>query len=534
MNFEKLDEYILELQNYQEGRYEYRTLTSKFDITKAIENGKKIVFLKNKLGAKIYLILGGIFLVLGLILAIIFSVNILIFSIIFGIFGAFGLAFIITGLFKMRTSFLVLGPEGIVYKLRGGSIKGFKWEDISLDLGGTISIQIHISMPNGDFIKLAPGDYCSEEFPKSKSHIVFNLHMFTFMLHYKWGKFKPQEINPEEDKQQAKKDINSAENTNIVNDYSLEDLSKEYYKYKEKKYKFGKYGTREQILDEFSKGKIFVLKGGLRIVDWTFVIVFLAIGLIAGIPLSFFYIGLGVFMFCFWAFFASIFFIKLRNLLVISPLGVFYRKILSSGVFSWNNVNNVKGSIRTYRGFSWAEVTIYITYGRKIKFGSNAYLNKEFPKKVKMEMFFTLFYIYFQRGKKKISQSSIQKSVSYSQLKEQLLSPRPKSEVSQLKTEELQPILPISDKKEEKSKINSNSQSTKFPPISELMQKIRSPIPKIKTSQLINGESQPTTSISDKEEEKSDITLYICEYCGFKLTSKVNFCPECGKELIFF
>ena len=59
MNFEKLEEYILELKNYQEGRYEYRTLTSKFDITKAIENGKKIVFLKNKLGAKISFILGG-------------------------------------------------------------------------------------------------------------------------------------------------------------------------------------------------------------------------------------------------------------------------------------------------------------------------------------------------------------------------------------------------------------------------------------------------------------------------------------------
>ena len=61
MNFEKLDEYILELHNYQEGRYEYGTLTSEFDIAKAIENRKKIVFLKNKLGAKVYLILGEFF-----------------------------------------------------------------------------------------------------------------------------------------------------------------------------------------------------------------------------------------------------------------------------------------------------------------------------------------------------------------------------------------------------------------------------------------------------------------------------------------
>ncbi|MCK4286019.1 MAG: hypothetical protein KAX18_07440, partial [Candidatus Lokiarchaeota archaeon] len=465
MNFEKLDEYILELQNYQEGRYEYGTLTSEFDIAKAIENGKKIVFLKNKLGAKAYLILGGVFLVLGLILAIIFSVNILVFSMIFGIFGAFGIALIVTGLFKMRTSFLVLGPEGIVYKLQAGSIKGFKWEKISLDLGGimSFSIQIHIVMPNGDFIKLASGDYCSEEFPKSKSHKMFDRYMSTFMFYYRMGKFKPQEINLEEDKHQVKKDINSAESTNKVNDYSL-DLIKEYDNYKEKKYKFGKYGTREQIRNEFLKGKKFVLKGGLRVGGWILTILMFAIALVSLVavllPNLDPYMGIFILPFIFTFPTGLLSLLTLRRFLVIGPLGVYYRKALSSGVFSWKDVNNIKSFTQTYRGFTIGVIVkIYMPYGRKIRFGSSNYLNKEFPKKIEREMFLTLFYIYSQRRQKKISQSSIKKSVTYSQLKEQLLSSSPKSEVSRLKTEELQPILPISDKKEEKSKINSNSQS---------------------------------------------------------------------------
>ena len=67
MTLENLDEYILEFQNYREGNYDYGTLTTKNDITKAIENGKKIVFLKNKSEGKIYLTLGGALIFFGLI-----------------------------------------------------------------------------------------------------------------------------------------------------------------------------------------------------------------------------------------------------------------------------------------------------------------------------------------------------------------------------------------------------------------------------------------------------------------------------------
>lgn len=400
MNFEKLNDYVIELKNYQEGMYEYRTLTSEVDITKAIEKGKKIVFLKKKLGAKIFLILGGIFLVLGLILALILSVNILIFSTFFGIFGGIGIVFIVLGLFKMRTSFLVLGPEGLVYKLQGESIKGFKWEEISLDLGASSwdDISINILMPNEDFIKFNYRDYCSEEYSESQSFEVIGLDMLTFQFYYRIGKFNLQDMNPEE-KLQVKKDNSSTESKNMVN-YSLEDLRKEYHKYKEKKYKFGKYGTREQIKNEFLKGKIFVLKGGLGVGGWILTILMFAITLLSlfmsldpdtgiFIILVFLTFPLGLFPL-----------LTLRGFLVIGPLGVYYQKILSSGVFSWKNVNNIKHFTQTYSGFTTGVVVkIYIYHGRKIRFGSSNYLNKEFPRKVGREMFVTLFYIYSQLGK---------------------------------------------------------------------------------------------------------------------------------------
>ena len=49
------------------------------------------------------------------------------------IFAISGLSFIIMGLWRLRTAFIVLGAEGIVYKLKTGIIKGFKWEEISDD-----------------------------------------------------------------------------------------------------------------------------------------------------------------------------------------------------------------------------------------------------------------------------------------------------------------------------------------------------------------------------------------------------------------
>ncbi len=492
ITMENLDEYILEFQNYQEGSYDYGTLTREEEITKAIENGKKIVFLRNKVPAKITIILGGAFIVFGLIGGIILAdiqpdlrKDNYFFWIFFGSFGTFGLVVMVCGLFGILKSFLVLGQEGIVYKLGVGSIKGFKWEDISLGVDTRWNIQIHISMPNGDFFKILLGDYCSKEFPKLKSKRVFDLHRYTFMRYYRYRKFEPQEVKFEEDKQQVKKDINSAESTNMVNSNSLEDLREEYHKYKEKKYKYGKYGTAEQIQNEFLKGKIFILKGGLKSFDWIFTFI-LFIGLfIPGIFLWIYNIWYGISIICLWSFFQSFLCAKLGHLLIISPSGLYYRKLLSSGVFSWNQVTNVKDEILIDPLVG--KVTISVSLEREIKFRSDYYLNKEFQKKVEIEMFLTLFYIYSHRGEKRISRSTVYSSWSSSLFNSPIKASYPftfEGTISNFSpyirnfsfaSQDINETLSNSDKKEERSKITSDNQSLKFPPISEILKKLSIP-----------------------------------------------------------
>ncbi len=115
---ENLDDYILEFKNYQEGSYEFGTLTTEEDITKAIENGKKIVFINNKIQAKIGLILGGMIIIIGFILGIILPEfelweisKFASFVGFFGLTGTIGLIILIIGLLSLRTSYFVLGRE---------------------------------------------------------------------------------------------------------------------------------------------------------------------------------------------------------------------------------------------------------------------------------------------------------------------------------------------------------------------------------------------------------------------------------------
>lgn len=47
--------------------------------------------------------------------------------------GGFTLYYLILGLLRIGVSFVMLGPEGIVYKLPRCSIQGFTWGGIYMD-----------------------------------------------------------------------------------------------------------------------------------------------------------------------------------------------------------------------------------------------------------------------------------------------------------------------------------------------------------------------------------------------------------------
>lgn len=180
----------------------------------------------------------------------------------------------------------------------------------------------------------------------------------------------------------------------------VEELKQEYLNYKRKNYQFGKYNTEMEIQNAFLERKIFVLKGGWRTTTWVLSIVF---GLL-GLYLLIFFLIMIIELFWLGILTASIFFffelglilIK-RIFLVISPLGVYWRKIIRKGFFSWNDVKHVrKEAIRAKYGHIYI-ATVYLTGEKKIKFAPRPYLIKEFPKELfELQMFFNLFKIYFK------------------------------------------------------------------------------------------------------------------------------------------
>jgi hypothetical protein len=170
----------------------------------------------------------------------------------------------------------------------------------------------------------------------------------------------------------------------------MEQLIEVYNNYKEKKYSFGFYKTIDEIREEFLNGKAFVLKGGLRRGDWALLIITSIIGLILLISASFFHIGLALAIFLFWIFWPLLLLLKLRMVLVISSMGVYYQRSISKGFFLWKNVRDIEGKVKVFEHITVMRVNLYLR-GVKISFESRPYLIQEYPKGLEQKMFFSLF-----------------------------------------------------------------------------------------------------------------------------------------------
>ncbi len=131
---ENVENYILCYNDYKKGNYKYGTVTSIEDIKNAIKKEKRFVFTKG--GAKIEIIISLITISIGLVITFglyaffghLFTYSFYSFLIsllpVF-VFGLCGFRFLIPGLFKLRSNFIILGTEGIVYKLLRGDVKNF-------------------------------------------------------------------------------------------------------------------------------------------------------------------------------------------------------------------------------------------------------------------------------------------------------------------------------------------------------------------------------------------------------------------------
>jgi len=99
------------------------------------------------------------------------------------------------------------------------------------------------------------------------------------------------------------------------------------------------------------------------------------------------------------------------------------------------------------------------------------------------------------------------------------------------KKEEKKPISEVSHIKEEKEeapKVAPSDELKQVPPISEIPQQEASEKAIIEVSQLKTEELEPVPSIKEVKEEAPKEYSYTCKFCGMKLTKKVNICPQCG------
>jgi hypothetical protein len=187
-----------------------------------------------------------------------------------------------------------------------------------------------------------------------------------------------------------------------------EELKKVFNNYKKGDYSFGRFETEYDLIQAFLRGKIFVLEGSnvgiflsilFASIFLFFIFFTLFIGDIPYLPLVFsiifsiIEIGLIVFAIN----------IKMR-FAVVGPFGVYYRRHAKKNFFLWKDVAPTieTKTVRLRYGMTTnvTVITIITPSNKKIRFLHGQYKKKEFPSLVKEEMFYLLFYIYSEFGKR--------------------------------------------------------------------------------------------------------------------------------------
>ncbi|KKL49307.1 hypothetical protein LCGC14_2316820 [marine sediment metagenome] len=420
-----IDEYILRYKEFKEGNYECGTIFSRYEVKKIVEEGKKIVFVGSNTDAIKYFAFASILLFLMLIIILSmarFFSDWFVFAGVLEFMGIPSIFIVILGLLKLRTRFMVLGHEGIVYKLCSRGVNGYNWKDIKIDFYNysyiksegsipfTKSVKIHIFMPNGDLIKAEPEDYTCHEIPSYKYRPNNGtLFMLLFSFYYDYGKdgeFSWEAVRAEQHNRRLEPAKYTMSTDMLIIDTWRDQLKEALYNYKKKKYKLGKFWTNEQIQDEFLKKRVFVLKGGVHIGIWI-------ITLIPFIPLSililitffktfdlFQLLSLIVTLVITWLSLSSPLFFILRGFLVISSSGVYYRNFIRKKIFSWDDISKIEGTTKDDSLIkNFAVVKVFLLSGKTISFSSIKYKNEEFSKKVWVEMFFNLFNCNFKFSK---------------------------------------------------------------------------------------------------------------------------------------
>jgi len=126
---ENINDYLQAYEQYQKGNYKYETIKSEFNIVRAYESGKKIVFTARKSGEKGFIWFGISFIIIGFIIGVVslpidseIEFKVISFSIAFSIFGAIGAIFSIPNFIRLKRlprSFLCWVEKGLYTEENG-------------------------------------------------------------------------------------------------------------------------------------------------------------------------------------------------------------------------------------------------------------------------------------------------------------------------------------------------------------------------------------------------------------------------------
>ncbi|MFX1477855.1 MAG: hypothetical protein ACFFCI_06960 [Promethearchaeota archaeon] len=238
----KIEDFLKEVEHYRNGNYEYETIKNEEDIIESHERGKMIIFTAKPLAEKI-LIWIGIFIsvfviviigVIALILSLELETLLFILSISHSVALIIGSIFIIPNLVKLKRlkrSFFILDPKGIVYSQKWGGIRAYSWKELEIKMyhvkttmksfGMTMALsessQLNIILPNEAVLKFKLEEYTHNEFlsienfmqalegkeniPTSYKHFLISkadkgimaLITFSFMIYFNFGKMDSQE-----------------------------------------------------------------------------------------------------------------------------------------------------------------------------------------------------------------------------------------------------------------------------------------------------------------------------------------------------
>ncbi len=210
MNLDLITECKHAFRTYKKGNYVYGTIRSREDISDAINEGRKVVLggLKGE-GGPMLLILGFTFMAIFIgVFIYVYNDSGLLSWDLFLILMCIPEVFLLVGfvlIFLNENQFIVLSPHGIVFHHLMGSVQGYAWNEVEVEvyrehsttkvmgaiLSDSITPVLYVRLPDNNPLEIRFFKYSLKEFPHWKKigeNNLWALCTLCFGMFYQHGK----------------------------------------------------------------------------------------------------------------------------------------------------------------------------------------------------------------------------------------------------------------------------------------------------------------------------------------------------------